>query len=138
MMLQENQIRILNTIRDEMDRIISWQKMLDAEMFINSLYQSIALLDEKETKKRTSKAEEDEWWADVPLSEYSTLPFEEEKELEPYTCLLPLLGEKPKIFNLDTMCNFKSQIEYSLMSAGHCNSLFATPHLENVSLTRFN
>lgn len=137
-MLQENQIRILNTIRQEMDRLISCRKMLDAEMFINSLYQSIAQLDEKETKKRISKEEEEEWWSDVPLSEYSKLPPEEEKELEPYTCLLPLLGEKPKIYNLDTMCNFKSQIEFSLMSTRHCNPLFTTPHFQDVSFTRLN
>ena len=115
MKLRENQIRLLGVIKAEMDKLILHKRILDAEMFITGIYHSVALMDEKEASKLVSQAQEDEWWGDIkPNQDFEKAPLQ--KTSEEYTPLLPLLGRKPPVFNLDTMREFADNVELVLKS----------------------
>jgi len=136
MKLRENQIRLLDTIKAEMDKLILHRRIMDAEMFVSGLYRSVASMDEKEINKTTTQAQEDEWWGDIKPRQLTAEEQAEEDEMwgdikpsqefkkappkkvsEEYTPLLPLLGSKPPVFNLDTMREFADNVELVLKSA---------------------
>lgn len=115
MKLRENQIRLLNVIKAEMDKLILHRRIMDAEMFVSGLYHSIASMDEKEINKTITQAQEDEWWGDIkPSQEFKKA--QPQKVSEEYTPLLPLLGSKPQVFNIDTMREFADNVELVLKS----------------------
>lgn len=136
MKLSENQIKLLDIIKAEMDKLILHRRIMDAEMFVNGLYYSIASMDEKEASKSVTQAQEDEWWGDIKPRQLTAEEQAEEDEMwgdikpsqdfkkappqkanEEYTPLLPLLGSKPQVFNLDTMREFADNVELVLKSA---------------------
>jgi len=133
MKLRDNQITLLNTMKAEMDKLIRNNRFLDAKIFIDGLYVSIAYMDSVNTMTKEEEedemwgdikpqltaeeqAEEDEMWGDIkPSPEFKkALP---KKISEQFTPLLPLLGDKPSVINLDTMRAFKNNVDLILNSA---------------------
>lgn len=113
MKLRDNQITLLNTMKAEMDKLILNNRFLDARVFIDGLYVSIAYMDSANT---ITKEEEDEMWGDIkPSQEFKKVS--PKKANEPFMPLLPLLGDKPSVINLDTMREFANKVNLILESA---------------------
>ena len=93
--------------------LILHRRIMDAEMFVSNLYHSVASMDENEINKTITQAQEDEMWGDIKPS----YEFKPQKVSEEYTPLLPLLGSKPQVFNIDTMREFADNVELVLKSA---------------------
>lgn len=113
-MLNESQIRILSVATDEINKLVSCTRVMDARNFINNLYQTANLIDERELKKQSTPepvVEEDEWWADIEPCQYSNLGA---PTMPDYTPLLRILGEKPSVDTIYDVINFQTKIKSAI------------------------